>query len=331
MALSVVVRSGDVSSVPQITFDAPRIVIGRGEGCEVRLPDRSISHRHASIRQRGTEYIVVDEGSSNGTYVGPVRLSPHAPRVLRSGDLLRVGRIWLEIRIEQAVPTNNVPQATKEMALSLVAAALEAEGEAAAARVSVVEGPDAGRELLVGEFERNYLLGRGGDVALTLDDPDASRRHAELFRRGDQLCIRDLGSKNGTRLGDRQLEPGKDTLWPRGESLRIGADRLVYVDPVAEALGELERAADEHMPLDESVDPPTGLEPTATPDSDLEVSAPLPEAAQKSALPIVEVPRKRAAKKRGFGPNLTDALIALVALIVVALSVLGLIWLFRSD
>ena len=174
MALSVVVRSGDVSSLPQITFDAPRIVIGRGEGCEVRLPDPSISHRHASIRQRGTEYIVIDEGSSNGTFVGPVRLSPHAPRMLRSGDLLRVGRIWLEIRIEQALPTSNLQQATKEIALSLVAAALEAEGQAAAARVTVVEGPDAGRELLVAEFEHIYLLGRGGEVALTLDDPDAS-------------------------------------------------------------------------------------------------------------------------------------------------------------
>ena len=91
MALTVVVRSGDLKSQATITFDAPRIVIGRGDGCEIRLPDPSVSHRHASIRQRGTDYVVVDEGSSNGTFVGPVRLSPHAPRVVRSGDLIRVG------------------------------------------------------------------------------------------------------------------------------------------------------------------------------------------------------------------------------------------------
>jgi len=60
-----------------------------------------VSHRHASIRQRGAEYIVLDEGSSNGTFVGPVRLAPQAPRVLRSGDLVRVGRVWLEVSIEQ--------------------------------------------------------------------------------------------------------------------------------------------------------------------------------------------------------------------------------------
>ena len=93
MALTVVVRSGELSKPASITFDAPRIVLGRGDGCEVLLPDPSISQRHASIRQRGTDYVVIDEGSTNGTFVGPVRLSPHAPRVLKTGDLLRLGRI----------------------------------------------------------------------------------------------------------------------------------------------------------------------------------------------------------------------------------------------
>src|SRR5262245_64045048 len=119
MALTVVIRSGELKTPAAITFDAPRIVIGRGDGCEVRLPDPSVSHRHASIRQRGTDYIVVDEGSTNGTFVGPVRLSPQAPRVLRSGDQLRIGRIWLEVRIEHIVPSQNPQALTKEIALQL--------------------------------------------------------------------------------------------------------------------------------------------------------------------------------------------------------------------
>src|ERR1043165_1887230 len=100
MSLTVVIRSGEGQTPGAIPFDAPRVVIGRGEGCEVRLPDPSVSHRHASLRQRGTDYVVMDEGSSNGTFVGPVRLSPQAPRMVRSGDLVRVGRIWLELRIK---------------------------------------------------------------------------------------------------------------------------------------------------------------------------------------------------------------------------------------
>src|SRR5258706_6781797 len=102
MALAIVVPSAEGKTAPRITFDAPGIVSGRGDGCEVRLPDPSVSHRHASIRQRGAEYIVMDEGSTNGTFAGPVKLSPQAPRVIRSGDLLRLGRVWLEVLVEQA-------------------------------------------------------------------------------------------------------------------------------------------------------------------------------------------------------------------------------------
>src|SRR5260221_12915277 len=112
MALTVVVRSSAGESAPRITFDSPRIIIGRGEGCEVCLLDPSVSHRHASIRQRGSEYIVLDEGSSNGTFVGSVRLSAGAPRVAKSGELVRVGRIWLELLVEQVLPTENAPLAT---------------------------------------------------------------------------------------------------------------------------------------------------------------------------------------------------------------------------
>src|ERR1700742_1287465 len=118
MPLTVVVRSGDLKSQATITFDAPRIVIGRGEGCEVRLPDPSVSHRHASLRQRGGEYVLVDEGSTNGTLLGAVRLPPQTPRAVRSGELFRVGRVWLEVRMEPAIVKGSTAAAAKELALA---------------------------------------------------------------------------------------------------------------------------------------------------------------------------------------------------------------------
>src|SRR5256885_12335862 len=56
-------------AAPALTFDGPRVVIGRGAGCDVRLPDPSVSHRHATLRTNGPAYQLVDEGSTNGTYV----------------------------------------------------------------------------------------------------------------------------------------------------------------------------------------------------------------------------------------------------------------------
>ena len=148
--------------------------------------------------------------------------------------------------------------------------------------------------------------------------------------------MRELGSKNGASFGDKPLPAGKETVWPRGEALVIGKNRLTFADPVGEALGDLERSADEHLSDDESIDPPRAAEPSdAAPDgASPEESAPLGslavQSSQKSA-PIEAVPTRtpRAASNRAWG--LTDVVIALVALAVLAASVVGLMWLFRTE
>jgi pSer/pThr/pTyr-binding forkhead associated (FHA) protein len=325
MALTVVVRSGDALSPVAITFDAPRIVIGRGDGCEVRLPDPSVSHRHASIRQRGNDYVVVDEGSANGTFVGPVRLSPQAPRVLRPHDTLRVGRIWLEIRVEQAVPTANPQATTRELALSLVAGALRAQGEPVFARVRVENGPDEGRELALTEFERTYVLGRAPDADLTLLDGDASRRHVELVRRGQHVCVKDLGSKNGSELDGKRLEAGKETPWLPSAKLVIGGTSLGLDDPLLAALEELEATPDEAMPPDESIEPPpvTGDAPAPN----------LPPSTRAGAAPLVSVPEKAAAAEpsRPRAHRTVDVVVALLALVVLTVSLFGIAWVLRAE
>src|SRR4051812_34570868 len=107
MSVTVVVRSGATAknSGPALTFDGHRIVIGRSSGSDVRLPDPSVSLRHASIRAQGGEYAIFDEGSTNGTWVGSSRLDAHTPRTVRTGDLVRLGRVWLEVVVDQKPAT----------------------------------------------------------------------------------------------------------------------------------------------------------------------------------------------------------------------------------
>lgn len=318
MALCVVIRSGEATSPPTITFDAPRIVVGRGEGCDVRLPDLSVSLRHASFRQRGGDYLVVDEGSTNGTFVGSVRLPPQTPRLLRSGDTLRFGRVWLEVKLEAAAPTQQPALATKEIALGLVASALAAEGEAATVRVRVESGPDAGRELELLDFDRDYVVGRGPGAALPLTDPDVSRRHLELRRRGDRVLVRDVDSKNGATLDGEPIAKDRPTGWRRGAILTVGATRLALEDPLAAALGELERASDERLAEDE-FPPPAPKRATATP---------IPAAA-----PLEPAPRARSPgpRRRRRGWQWSDTVVSLLALAVLGASLLGLYWLLGLD
>ncbi|HEX4340414.1 MAG TPA: FHA domain-containing protein [Polyangiaceae bacterium] len=328
MALTVVVRSFDGKTAPRITLDAPRIVIGRGDGCEVRLPDPSVSHRHASIRQRGAEYIVLDEGSTNGTFVGPVRLASQAPRVLRSGDLVRVGRVWLEIVIEQIPPTPNATLATCEMALALVAEALAADGAPAVPRVQIAEGPGAGAEFSLDTLGRTYVVGRLKSADLSIDDPDLSRRHVELVRRGDKLVVIDLGSKNGTTLGEKKLDSGAEIPWPRGESLKLGATRLVYDDPVGDALEQLEKAADERIRDNEPIDPPTGAAAVGVQARTAETDTGTGTSSRRDA--PVSLRPARAARGNSGGWTAADVFVAFLAVVVLGMSIAGLVWLIRS-
>src|SRR5271165_3569132 len=107
MPITVIVRSmvGDES---RLTFDGTqRVVIGRGAGSDVRVPDASVSHRHASVRSQGMELLVVDEGSTNGTFVGDVRVAPRMSRIVRSGDWVRVGRVWLRLSMDPVPVTRD--------------------------------------------------------------------------------------------------------------------------------------------------------------------------------------------------------------------------------
>ena len=66
-----------------------------GRVLDVRVPGKWISSRHAVLRAMGGDWIVEDAGSRNGTFVNGERVSR---AVVREGDLLEVGRIFLTVR-----------------------------------------------------------------------------------------------------------------------------------------------------------------------------------------------------------------------------------------
>lgn len=71
-------------------------IIGRGTGCDIQLPDISVSRRHAQLWSEDDEYFIEDLGSTNGTYVNGELVSR---RKLRGGDKVRVGRLHVEFQI----------------------------------------------------------------------------------------------------------------------------------------------------------------------------------------------------------------------------------------
>jgi pSer/pThr/pTyr-binding forkhead associated (FHA) protein len=358
MPVTVVVRSASAPSAqgsatsrgeeePSLTFDGARIVLGRGSGSDVRLPDPSVSSRHATIRAQGGDYAIVDEGSTNGTWVGGVKLSPQSPRVVKTGDLVRMGRVWLELSIGKKAATPDLGLATRDLAFALVQRAMDAVGDDTVAKVRVAEGPDIGEELRLVEEGRAYVIGRAETCDLPLADADSSREHAVVARRGGQILLRDLDSRNGVFLGDQRLTPDRDVVWRAPMMARIGLTVLALDEPVSTALAELEAAEDEAMreddvpPVPPSASAPAPGPSSAAPSASSKVSrAPTPaddpppsQMSHGGAAPIAEVaadtadmPRLPRQKK---GWTMTDFLVVTLALAVIGASIAGLVWVLR--
>ena len=77
-------------------LSAAPILIGRGPDAAIRLDDDYVSTRHARIAASGDQWFVEDLGSTNGTYIGSVRITQ--PTTLTLGTQVRVGKTVIELR-----------------------------------------------------------------------------------------------------------------------------------------------------------------------------------------------------------------------------------------
>ena len=91
----VIVTAGSNVGARAELAQAP-VLIGRGSDAAIRLDDDYVSTRHARIATSGDQWFVEDLGSTNGTYVGTVRIT--APTTINLGSQVRIGKTVLELR-----------------------------------------------------------------------------------------------------------------------------------------------------------------------------------------------------------------------------------------
>jgi diguanylate cyclase (GGDEF)-like protein len=66
----------------------PRAVLGRGEKAEIRIVDDGVSRAHAAVERDGGRMVLVDLGSTNGTFCNGLRVETQE---LRDGDKVAIG------------------------------------------------------------------------------------------------------------------------------------------------------------------------------------------------------------------------------------------------
>jgi serine/threonine-protein kinase len=61
-----------------------------------------VSRQHSRLVHQGSDWAVEDLGSTNGTFVNGVRLAPHQPKKVKSGDVIRCGQIELQFLLDES-------------------------------------------------------------------------------------------------------------------------------------------------------------------------------------------------------------------------------------
>jgi len=107
MAKLVILSAGMTGRSHELKVD--KTTIGRVEDNTFQISEPSVSSHHCEVMLRGTDVVVRDLNSTNGTFIGGEKITE---AVLKPGQTLRLGQI--EIRLE----TGDAPAPAKKPAES---------------------------------------------------------------------------------------------------------------------------------------------------------------------------------------------------------------------
>lgn len=209
------------------------VTLGRATDNTITLVDAKASGLHARIECSDVGCTLIDENSSNYTYVDGHKITQAK---LQTGNVIRIGNSRL--RYEAQDPTRKrSTQATQ--ARKLIGQFLDsiADDDTLDENILrdklihvprlVIHTPDRTWELKLANRD-HWTIGRAEDNDIVINHQKVSRYHARIERQGDDaFIIRDLGSGNGTRLGNRPIT--EHTLY-HTDTLNIGYGQLVFKD-----------------------------------------------------------------------------------------------------
>jgi pSer/pThr/pTyr-binding forkhead associated (FHA) protein len=106
MAKLVILNQGMTGRTFELNIE--RTTVGRVEDNTFQIADASVSSHHAEILLRGTDIVVRDLGSTNGTFLNNDKITE---TVLQPGQTLRFGQVELKIDDGRAPATTSAAPA----------------------------------------------------------------------------------------------------------------------------------------------------------------------------------------------------------------------------
>lgn len=233
----------DTQSTLTIKLDREHMDIGRSRKRTIVLEGRDISRLHARLeRAIDGKYYIEDAGSRNGVWVDGKRLNQGETARLEPEKTIRIGSYWgkyelkrvIPISLMGAIPTLGKMDEAEEdpNATVVMIKPLDEEMPAYSPPPLTVDLQSHDRLVFFSEDHPMKVIklaselisvGRGDEQDIQLDGKRVSRAHAQIELQPDgTMLISDVGSTNGTWVGDTLLVPQTKVLWNLDEVVRLG-------------------------------------------------------------------------------------------------------------
>jgi ABC-type multidrug transport system ATPase subunit/pSer/pThr/pTyr-binding forkhead associated (FHA) protein len=236
-----------VAEVPRkFAITGEGLVIGRASDSAASSPDVSLprdsgaSRRHARIFLEGGGCRIEDLGSKNGTFVNGRRVS--GAQQLRAGDRVTVGSQDLLIldghgsRVGEPGPPGETTVLTTYAAYArTVAGPIGGDRTTLQRLVDVDQLGVASDPQPVAYTGARLRIGRDPRNELVLANPNVSRFHATIEPGPDGPRLRDLNSRNGTRIAGAMIRMAALDV---GAEIGVGPFRLTFTGSEVRAYSE---------------------------------------------------------------------------------------------
>jgi len=234
---------GNVINVPKLSvknlktdeeqsYNLPQdvITLGRVNTCDIELPNKAISRRHAELVREGDEFYLVDLKSGNGTLLGGKKIKPKEKHLLRNNDLIQIEDYqiafhYLDENLDAPVEEDTDTDIIEIKMIKKVLKALENES---APSLEVLNGANIGKKILFQDEQEEIVIGREKECELFIDDGTVSRQHAKLVKKWGGIVLTDLGSKNGTYVNHEKIS---EKVLRDGDKVMFGTVKCLYRNP----------------------------------------------------------------------------------------------------
>jgi ABC transport system ATP-binding/permease protein len=208
------------------------LVIGREpQKASLVIRHPSVSSKHATVML--DRMMVVDEGSTSGTYTAAGKIASGTPSPLDPNGVVAFGPVAVPVATLMAVARAMAQPQTGAVPASVQGAPAAPAASPAPAATGGPQGPRK-HSTVIGSLDLGkpfQTIGRTPDNDIVVNHAQVSSRHAVLVNADGQVFIEDRGSANGTYVRGQRIPPHRRVPVQNGERIYVGPMPLVVNIP----------------------------------------------------------------------------------------------------